>query len=446
MDKDKSPRPPNVFKHNPIYDDPEDQFWYEYHKDGSAIKIQKTKRSWSRSAKQIDSRRGKITTFSRRARNRLLWLCASLDQSSLEHKPLFLSLTYPSEVIYVKKKKKMDKGIVNTPGRVAIGLGDEPDVDIIKVGDITKEIYKRHIKAFRAVLMRKYPNAFAIVRIEHMDRKSGTQKGVIVCHLHIAVFNVRFIDFRWVNKVWNRITTFGKDKMHLERGASVESAKDWGAVASYFSKTLAYVAKEADKKVEKKVREQNKWVGQHYAVWNKEEMQKHIKRVNGRLTDKEFYKIRRQLYQLYRAMRRKKLIKGLESLEVVEDGEVRGTTNVLPDNLLPPIDPRLKRLQDRVKVKRKKELKQEQFNRQMVGFKKWKDARTFLGGSLMGFIPDDLFVRMLMNVGVDLEWDEKVPDEELPEMRVDTDVDVDDDTNDWWRLDGWEEVKSNEDK
>jgi hypothetical protein len=82
----------------------------------------------------------------------------------------------------------------------------------------------------------------------------------------------------------------------------------------------------------------------------------------------------------------------------------------------------------------------------MVGFKKWKDARTFLGGSLMGFIPDDLFVRMLMNVGVDLEWDEKVPDEELPEMRVDTDVDVDDDTNDWWRLDGWEEVKSNEDK
>lgn len=369
----------NEFRHNSIYSDPKDQYWFEYHKGGSAIKITKTKRDWARSQKQIEARRGKITSFSRKARQRLLWLCACLNQALIQHMPKFATLTYPDAVVL----ERTETG----------------DIREIKVEDIDKDTYKRHIKNFRASLMRKYPDCFVIARIEQMDRKSGSARGELVNHWHLAIFNLGFIDYEWVSKTWNRILTLGMDKEHLKAGTQCENARDWGAVGSYFSKTLAYVGKEADEDVEFMAKQRDKWVGRHYAIWNKEEMQKHINRVVGVFTDKQFHSMRRQLYSLYRGMRRQRLIDDLGRLE----------TNTIPDEITGKLrwNPKFMEMRQRAKRKQERDERMKQFNRQMVGFKKWKRARNFLGGSLMGFIPDELFVRMLMSLGKELNWDEE---------------------------------------
>ena len=95
----KEKRVSNVFRHNSVYSDPIDQYWFEYHKGGSAIRITKNRRDWARSKKQIDARRGNITTFSRKARQRLLWLCSCLNQALIRHMPKFVTLTYPDAVV-----------------------------------------------------------------------------------------------------------------------------------------------------------------------------------------------------------------------------------------------------------------------------------------------------------------------------------------------------------
>jgi len=66
----------NVFRHNSEYSNPKEKFYVEYAEGGSATRIKKETIDWGRTQKQIDARRGKITGFSRQARNRLLWLLA----------------------------------------------------------------------------------------------------------------------------------------------------------------------------------------------------------------------------------------------------------------------------------------------------------------------------------------------------------------------------------
>ena len=381
------------FRHNSIYSNPADLFYYEYYEGGSAVKITKTKRDWARSQKQMDARRGCITTFSRKARQRLLWLCACLNQAMIRHTPKFVTLTYPSSVI-LQRVKNPD--------------GSKRMVEV-KVENIDKNTYKRHIKNFREHLLRKYPDCFVIARIELMDRKSGRAENEIVAHWHLSVFGVGYVCKDWVAKTWNKILTLGIDKEHLDAGTQVESAKDWRAVASYFSKTLAYVGKETESYVEEQMRKQNKWVGKHYAIWNRDELMEHVNRVVGALTADQFYKLNRCLMSLHKGLRKRRLFDDLEKLKVVQDGDTRGITNTLPDEIARklPVNPKFNKLQNQVRQKQEQDERMKQFNKQMVGFKKWKRTRNFLGGSLMGFIPDELFVRMLIGVGKELGWDEE---------------------------------------
>ena len=97
---------PNVWRHNSIYSNCKDDFTVEYAVGGQATKVTKTRISCFRSQKQKDSRRGKITEFSRQARQRMMWLCASLNQANFDpRRILFCTLTYPGEYVIHKNKE-----------------------------------------------------------------------------------------------------------------------------------------------------------------------------------------------------------------------------------------------------------------------------------------------------------------------------------------------------
>ena len=68
-------------------------------------------------------------------------------------------------------------------------------------------------------------------------------------HFHLVTYNVSYINHDWIAARWNRtcssnLTDDKTIKDHYDAGTPVERAKYWGTVNSYFSKTMAYVAKD----------------------------------------------------------------------------------------------------------------------------------------------------------------------------------------------------------
>ena len=114
----------NVFRHNSEHSNPQEKFYVEYAEGGSATRIKKETIDWERSGIEKINVRGKITGFSRKARNRLLWLLASLDKAQISPKEiLFCTLTYPGAYV-------IDKGIE------------------IPVEGIDGKLYKKHLNHF----------------------------------------------------------------------------------------------------------------------------------------------------------------------------------------------------------------------------------------------------------------------------------------------------------
>ena len=113
-----------IFRHNSEYGDSKEKFYVEYAEGGSATRIKKETISWARSGIEKINIRGKITGFSRKARNRLLWLLASLDKAQINPKEvLFCTLTYPGAYVIDKGKE-------------------------IPVEDIDGKLYKKHLNHF----------------------------------------------------------------------------------------------------------------------------------------------------------------------------------------------------------------------------------------------------------------------------------------------------------
>lgn len=140
-----------------------------------------------------NAKRGKIRTFSRRSRARLMRLLAKLDKSKM---PCFITLTYPSSF---------------------------PSAKVAK-GDL---------KAFLKRLMRLSPQAAGVWKLEFQERGAP--------HFHLLVwglnkFALQFLR-EWVSRAWYEVVK-SRDEKHLKAGTNVQRVRSWKSVMGYASKYL----------------------------------------------------------------------------------------------------------------------------------------------------------------------------------------------------------------
>ena len=146
---------------------------------------------------------GDIKEFSHKSRLRLMRKFAQLDLSG--KLPYFLTLTYDD--IFDKDPRR----------------------------------WKRDLDVFGKRLLRAYPDAGAIWRIEFVKRKSGANKGNIAPHFHLFVWNVGPLGrFRpWLSNAWTEVT--GGSEKHFRAGCRAETVRTANGVMNYASKYAAKV-------------------------------------------------------------------------------------------------------------------------------------------------------------------------------------------------------------
>lgn len=156
-------------------------------------KVKGTAKSFDRSGTQIKG-------FSKGSRRRLLRLVASIRRNQLS---TFATLTYPDE--FARDPKE----------------------------------YKRHLDNIFKRILRKYPNAVIIWRMEAQTRKSGKNMGEIAPHFHLLIWNVPSDEMRKLLPLaWYEVVGSG-DERHLRAGTSVEPVRSSNGVMYYTSKYIA---------------------------------------------------------------------------------------------------------------------------------------------------------------------------------------------------------------
>lgn len=155
------------------------------------IKPSKVDRDWVR---------GEISAFSKGSRRRLLRLVATIRR---DKEPLFGTLTYPDNFEQDPKqvKKQWDK--------------------------------------FTKRLLRRFPSAVVIWRMEPQIRKSGKNKGQIAPHFHLLIWGIQYKDMREFLPVAWYESVGSQDKKHLEAGTSVEKVHSVNGVMYYTAKYIA---------------------------------------------------------------------------------------------------------------------------------------------------------------------------------------------------------------
>ena len=101
---------------------------------------------------------------------------------------------------------------------------------------------KRDIAALRKRLLRAYPEAWGVWKLELETRKSGEHRGCLVSHFHMLIFctNVQEMEFREnLRRMWAEIVNSGDDR-HFLRGSFTEPIRNRRKAMNYASK---YVAK-----------------------------------------------------------------------------------------------------------------------------------------------------------------------------------------------------------
>jgi len=167
--------------------------------------------------------RGLIKGFSRQSRRRIMRIVATIKRIE---KPVFTTMTYPD---------------------------DFPTDGPAMKTHLTK-LFKRIIRAF--------PDAIILWRLEPQKRKSGTNKGEIAPHYHMLIWKVPYRDLReWIPVNWYEVVNSGDEK-HLLAGTRVEPVRSVHGVLSYTSK---YICKSLQFAVEG-------W-GRYWGIINRDDFQ-----------------------------------------------------------------------------------------------------------------------------------------------------------------------------
>ena len=248
-------------------------FTSESYSGGSLVKIKRDNTNWERTT-HIDrseiSKRGRITGFSQASRRRMLQVLSKLNKSKIsDDKILFCTLTASGK----------DSGWESVSG----------------------EQWKKRLNNFLTQLRQKHLGKmqFGMWRMEYQAKRGAI-------HFHLVIWNVRYLDKDWVAKCWNRICCKGLDadvaEKHLKAGTQVEKARGWGKTQEYFSKTMAYLAK--DGKSNDAVKAVNQF-GRHWGYIAKSAMMSFVESVVEKLDYEKYYACRRMILNYLRASRRR---------------------------------------------------------------------------------------------------------------------------------------------
>lgn len=157
--------------------------------------------------------RKEITSFTRKSRNNMLLQLAKARNTD---RGLFISLTYPDTVAFM------------------------PSFD--------RTTIKRDIATLRKRIERKFPNAWALWRLEFQRRKSGRFEGELAPHFHLLLFGV-LDDLaelrRWLRAAWYEIAHAGDE--HQGRAAiQIDTMKNRRHAVTYAAKYAAKINSDDD--------------------------------------------------------------------------------------------------------------------------------------------------------------------------------------------------------
>lgn len=141
--------------------------------------------------------RGDIVQFSRESRKRMMDTLCKMQSTVLL--PQFMTITYPDEFPH------------------------------------DSAIWKTHLDKICKRIVRKYPNASAVWKLEPQTRGAP--------HFHFIIYGVPFTrDFKqWLSQSWYEVVDSGDDK-HLKAGTNIEPVRSRRGVKAYASKK--YMGKE----------------------------------------------------------------------------------------------------------------------------------------------------------------------------------------------------------
>jgi hypothetical protein len=100
-------------------------------------------------------------------------------------------------------------------------------------------VWKKHLDRFFKRLIRKFPNAVVIWRLERKKRKTGVNKGKLAPHFHFLAYNVPyFAILGWMAGAWYESVGSG-DPRHFNAGTGVEQVRSVNGVMYYTSKYIS---------------------------------------------------------------------------------------------------------------------------------------------------------------------------------------------------------------
>jgi hypothetical protein len=162
--------------------------------DGSLLKVSRGdsfKLYRKKKKREVDWKRGKISSFSSASRRRLMRKLAMINKTDL---PLFITLTYPNHY---------------------------PDDAVT---------YKAHLEKFIKRLKYRFPNVSGIWKLEFQARGAP--------HYHIFVWGLPEVDLRdFISNQWYEVVKSG-DIKHLRAGTQIARVRSWRGVMSYASKYM----------------------------------------------------------------------------------------------------------------------------------------------------------------------------------------------------------------
>jgi len=149
--------------------------------------------------KRHDWRRGQITGFSKQSRRRVLRLVSTLRRTVA---PVFVTLTYPDL------------------------FPADPRTWKIQLDNLFKR------------LVRSWPGAVVIWRMEAKPRQTGVNTGKIAPHFHLLVYGVPYLALlTWIPRSWYEVVGSG-DPRHFNAGTRVEQVRKVEGVLYYTSKYI----------------------------------------------------------------------------------------------------------------------------------------------------------------------------------------------------------------
>lgn len=254
--------------------------YYEYAEGGSWCRIAECNINphTTRSEEIRDWIRGRITTFSRSSRKRLLRLVSKLDKIRIDPRcVLFITLTSPAP-----KESWMIDG----------------------------RIWKKRLNTFLTRLRQKYKSTgmSGLWRLDWQPRRGAP-------HYHLILYGISYICKDWIAQAWNKMCSDGLNEVervkHLEAGTSIELARNYKKLDGYISKTMAYIGKNEHWKIaDQEILDwiQNADFGRHWGVICRDNLNDLIEIVVGQFENSnQFYKVRRIIRKYIQSARRQKL-------------------------------------------------------------------------------------------------------------------------------------------